>query len=173
MHGATTIDRPFLISGEGGTSGPLASGGFREFSDRPPKVFTGTSHPPDNPWFVRLADWPSAQTQPRLGDSHSADGGTILLKAIDEFAEEFQCDPELGLESIDFEPESGPPVVLWVRDGDSTLRSVTIGEDRLNARRRAEIIEFPSGENSEHSPITEAAVARPLKVWTLWTNPQR
>jgi hypothetical protein len=168
MSGATTTRRPFLISGESGRAH-----GIPEFSNRPSRVFSRTiPPPPDSPWFVRLAEWPSAhQTQPRPGDSQSADGGTIFFEGVDEFAAD---DPRLVLEPIDLEPESGPRVVLWMRDGDSTLRSVTIGEASAKSKRRiAEIIEFPSDEGPEDSQVLETAVAYPLKVWTLWTTSQQ
>jgi hypothetical protein len=58
-----TTDRPFLIAGESGTGGELAARALREVSDRPPRALASancaaTLPPlPDNPWFVRLADF--------------------------------------------------------------------------------------------------------------------
>jgi hypothetical protein len=175
MSGTKTTARPFLISDESGRAH-----GLPEFSYRPPGAFTGTvAAPPDNPWFVRLADWPPAQqTEPRPGAGQSAAGGTIFFEGVDDFESEPGesepgSDPELGHGRVDFEPENQPRVVFWMRDCDPSLRSFTVGEDAAKSKKRlAEIIEFPSEENPEYSEVPETAVGRPLEVWTLWTSPQ-
>jgi hypothetical protein len=171
--------------------GNLAASAVHEFSDRPPMAFVGAKSvpanplPPDDLWYVRLADWlPAPQTQPRCGGSQQADGGTIFFEDVDAFAAEFRADAGLGLQTIDPEPESEQRVVLWMRDGDTTLRAVTIGgsSPAKGTKRIPEWIESPeefelhegfqtSQTVREHIPVYKAEAASPLSVWMLWANP--
>lgn len=190
MPSSTTTDRPFLIACESRMVGHLAASAVHEFSDRPPMAFVGTKSvpanplPPDDLWYVRLADWlPAPQTQPRCGGSQQADGGTIFFEDVDDFAEEFRADAGLGLQTIDPEPQGEQRVVLWMRDGDTALRAATIGENSP-AKRTTLISEWVGSpeefalsegfltaqELRERSDASEAA-ASPLAVWTLWTSP--
>jgi hypothetical protein len=182
-----TTDRPFLIAGESETGEELAACALREFSDCPPEANVGANcaatlpPPPDNLWFVRLADWPpSSRTQPHSGSSQPADGGTIFFEGVDEFAAKFHSDARLGLESSDAGPQREPRVVLWMRSGDPTLRGATIDG---KAGRKGHTIEPEKIEPAEASeldfprhqvPASERLAldtACPLLVWTLWTNP--
>ncbi len=191
MLSSTTTDRPFLIAGESRMGGNLAASAVHEFSDRPPMAFVGAKSvpanplPPDDLWYVRLADWlPAPQTQPRCGGSQPADGGTIFFEDVDEFAAEFRADAGLGLQTIDPEPESEQRVVLWMREGDTTLRAVTIGgsSPAKSTKRNPEWIEssqefeipeeFQTSQTvREHIPVSKAEAASPLVVWMLWANP--
>ncbi len=191
MPGATTIDRPFLIPGESGTNRASAPRAIRGFSDRPLVEFAGAHGsannppPPDDLWYVRLADWlPAPDAQPRSGGIQSADAGTIFFEAVDEFAEELQSDAQLGLQPIEPNPETEQRVVLWMRDGDSALRAVTIG---ASSRARStklipeEIESAPEFALHQHSQlplnfcedpqVRDSGTAAPLAVWTLWTHP--
>lgn len=175
--------------------GNLAVSAVHGFSDRPPMAFGGTNRvlanplPPDDLWYVRLADWlPAPKTQPRCGASRPADGGTIFFddlnfESLDAFAAELQSDARLGLPAIDPEPRSEQRVVLWMREGDTTLRAVVRGENSpaKNTTLIPEWVgspeEFPlpkgflsARELRERSDASEAA-ASPLAVWTLWTSP--
>lgn len=191
MPGATTTNRPFLIPGESGTNGASAPCAIPNFSDRPLVEFAGLHSsannppPPDDLWYVRLADWlPAPDAQPRSGGFQSADAGTIFFEAADEFAAELQSDAQLGLQPIEPKSETGRRVVLWMRDGDSVLRALSIDEacPAKNAKLLLETIdsagEFRPYEGSqlsqsvpEQPPVSKANVACSLKVWTLWTNP--
>ena len=129
-----------------------------------------------------LADWPhSSRTQPRSGSSQSADGGTIFFEDVDEFAAEFHYDARLGPESGDAGPQREPRVVLWMRSGNPTLRAATIGEkatqkglkiepEKIEPAEANESI-FPGRQQVPESERMALDVARPLLVWTLWTNP--
>jgi Sigma-54 interaction domain len=184
-----TTDRPFLIAGESGTGGELAVCALREVSDRPPRALASANcaatlpPPPDNPWFVRLADWPSTpRTQSRSGGSRSADGGTIFSEGVDEFAAKFHSNPRLGLEAGDAEPQSEPRVALWMRSGNPTLRAATmdgkagqkhlkIEPEKIEPAEAADELNFPGRQQVPESERIALDTARPLLVWTLWTNP--
>jgi len=193
MLSNTTTDRPFLIAGESGTDGELAACTLREVSDRPPRAPASANcaatlpPPPDNPWFVRLADWPSSpRIQPRSGGSQSVDGGTSLLEGGDEFAAKFHSNPQLGLESDDAEPQSEPRVALWMHSGNPTLRAATIDgkadgkagqkapkiePEKIEAAEEADELNFPGRRQLPESERIALHTACPLLVWTLWTNP--
>jgi hypothetical protein len=141
--------------------------------------------PPDNLWFIRLADWsPTSRTQPRSGGSQPADGETIFLERVDEFVEEFQANPRLGLQSLDFYPENPRRVVLWIRAGESALRAISIDNacsaksTKLTPEKIESAEEFAFYQDSqvsqnlcEHPQVSTADAGSPLAVWTLWTNP--
>lgn len=189
MLSNTTTDRPFLIAGESGTDGELAECTLREVLDRPPRAPVSANcaatlpPPPDNPWFVRLADWPSSpRIQPRSGGSQSVDGGTSLLEGGDEFAEKLQSNPQLGLEPDDAEPQSEPRVALWMRSGSPTLRAAAIDgkagqkapkiePEKIEAAEEADEWNLPGRRQATGSERIALHVACPLLVWTLWTNP--
>lgn len=189
MLSNTTTDRPFLIAGESGTDGELAECTLLEVLDRPPRAPVSANcaatlpPPPDNPWFVRLADWPSSpRIQPRSGGSQSVDGGTSLLEGGDEFAEKLQSNPQLGLEPDDAEPQSEPRVALWMRSGSPTLRAAAIDgkagqkapkiePEKIEAAKEADEWNLPDRRHLPGSERIALHVACPLLVWTLWTNP--
>jgi Sigma-54 interaction domain len=187
MPCGTTTDRPYLTPGESGMGGELAASAIHEFSHRPPEGHVGancaatSSSPPDNLWFVRLADWTTAsRTKPRSGGSQPADGGTIFFEEVEEFAAEFQSDTRLGLQSSGAEPERERQVVLWMRSGDPTLRAATIGGTSPQKAtkikpEKIEPIEELDFEGYQEFPEptrpTAQDTACPLLVWTLWTNP--
>lgn len=192
MPSGTPTDRPFLIPGESGLGEELAASAIREFSDRPPNAFAGAqcapanAPPPANLWFVRLLDWLSAsQTQPRSGDSQQAEGGTIFFQENEDFAAEFQSNPQLGLEKSEPQPKDEQRVILWSRiDDRSTLRAVTIGGasrtkttklvcEEPEAEEPACEISFAASRKIPERPRRFSdSVACSLAVWTLWTNPQ-
>jgi hypothetical protein len=182
MLSRTTTDRPFLIAGESGTDRELAASAIREFSDRPLEALVDvncaatSTPPPDNRWFVRLADWPpSSRTQSRSGGSQPADGGTIYFEfeGVEEFAAEFQSDSRLGLQSSDAGPEGEQQVVLWMRSGDPTLRAASIDGASPQKVRKIEPEKIKPIEELDFQGYQEIAqdTACPLLVWTLWTNP--
>lgn len=176
--------------------GNLTASAVHEFSDRPPMAFGGAKSvlanplPPDDLWYIRLADWlPAPQTQPRCGGNQPADGGTIFFEDadfvdVDEFAAEFRADAKLGLQTIDPEPQSEQRVVLWMRDGETMLRAVTLGGNSpaKSTKRVPESIEssqefkFRQGFQTSQTirepfPVSKAEAASPLAVWMLWANP--
>ena len=178
--------------------GELAASPIHEFSDRPPNLFAGANYaptnspPPVNLWFNRLSDWlPASQTQPRSGGSQLAEGGTIFFQGNEDFAAEFQSNPLVELEKSETQPKDEQRVILWSRfDDRSTLRAVTIGgasqtkatklvcgEIEAAEEPAYEMSCAPSREIPEHprvlpDNVVPDNVARPLQVWTLWTNPQ-
>jgi hypothetical protein len=183
MPGATTNDRPSPNPGETGINGTSAACVIRELSDRSPEASGGANFAPadsplpDNLWFIRLADWtPASRTQPRSGGGQPADGGTIFFEGADQFAEQFQSDPRLGLYSGEAEPFSEQRIILWMRAGDDALRAVTLNGDssRNSTKIQPARIESSTGSDLQDSAElrqTALNTASPLLVWTLWTNP--
>jgi hypothetical protein len=157
--------------------------------------------PPDNLRFIRLPDWlPASQTQPRSGGGQLTGGGTIFFEGlefeeVEDSAPEFQSNPLFELEKSETQPKDEQRVILqrvilWSHTDDpSTLRTVTIGGESQTKGTKLvggeiEAAEEPAFEMSlgasqeipEHplilpDNVLPGNVARPLAVWTLWTNP--
>lgn len=167
-------------------------GALRNFFHRPPKALhrangAAAAPPlPDGSAAIRAADTqPDHQTQSRFGGSQSAEGGTIFFEGVDDLAAELQSDRLPGPQSSEPGHEEGPRVVLWMRCGDPTLRTTTIrgvaADKSTNpVGKQIETVDeveialqegfHVSRGNPERPRLSEVA-ARPLQVWTVWTNP--
>jgi hypothetical protein len=166
-------------------------GALRNFFHRPPKVLhrvdgaAAAPSLPDGSAAIRSADTqPAHRTQSRSGGSQSAEGGTIFLEEVDELAAELHSDRSLGL-SNHAEREGGPQEVLWMRAGDPTLRVATIRgraadkcanliDEQIETVDEVEIAlqeGFHISRGNPERPRRPELAARPLRVWTVWTNP--
>lgn len=167
-------------------------GALCNFFHRPPKELlrangaAATPPPPDGSAAIRSADTqPAHWTQSRSGGSQSAEGGTIFFEGDDDLAAELQSGRLPDPQDSDWEYDEGPRVVLWMRADDPTLRKTTIREvatdkstkavsEQIKTANEVEIALqegfHVSRGNPEVSRLSRA-VARPLLVWTVWSNP--
>ncbi len=167
-------------------------GALCNFFHRPPKALlrangaAATPPPPDGSAAIRSGDthlphW----TQSRPDGTQSPDGGTIFFEGADDLAAELQSAGLPDPQNSDWECEEGPRVVLWMRAGDPTLRTTTIRgvatdkstEPVSEQIKTADEVEIALQEgfhvsrgNPERRRLS-AVAARPLMVWTVWTNP--
>lgn len=164
---------------------------LRNFFYRPPKALlcangAAAAPPPPNSPAIRSADTqPAHRTQSRSGGNHSADGGTFFFEAVDDLAAGLQSDRLHSPQNSDWKCEEATRVVLWMRAGDPALRTTTIrgvAGDKSTRGVREEIettdeIEialqegFHVSRGPERRPQLSEVAARPLMVWTVWTNP--
>ena len=187
MPGVTPTDRPSpILLGDTGIDRTSAACVLRELPDRSLDASAGANsapadYPIPDPRFIRLTDWtPTARTQPRSGGGQPVDGGTIFFETGDElgalegpneFMEDLQSNPQLGLHLGDAEPFTEPRVVLWMHASESVLRTVSINGAQtpsmiIEPEQIAPAKEFAFPENEVDHDIPSA-----LLVWTLWTNP--
>jgi hypothetical protein len=167
-------------------------GVLRNFFHRPPKALhrvngaAAAPSVPDGSAAIRSADTePAHRTQSRSGGSQSAEGGTNFLEGVDDLAAELHSDRLVGLGSNDAECEGGPQEVLWMRAGDPTLRVATIRgraadksanliDEQIETVDEIEIAlqeGFHLSRGNPKRPRPSELAPRPLRVWTVWTNP--
>jgi hypothetical protein len=185
-------ENPGENSGESRIGKGSFVGALRNFFYRPPKELlcangaAATPPPPDGSAAIRSADaQPAHRTQSRFGGSQSAEGGTIFFEGVDDLAADLQSDRLLSLQRSEPDHEEGPRVVLWMRSGDPTLRTTMIrgvaadkstnpvGE-QIETVDEVEIAlqeGFHVSRGNPERPRLSEVAARPLQVWTVWTNP--